>query len=310
MTLLYSDSLFLEHDTGELRENANRIIPAIRKANHVAVHAHCLTRSWSQVTDAQLQRVHTPAYIEHVRAFCADGGGFIAEDTVVSERSYEVARMATGAACDAVSRVVEGSSDQAFCLTRPPGHHATKDHALGFCLFNHVAVAARTAIDELGLERVMIVDWDVHHGDGTQEIFWEDERVGFLSIHRDSFCHGTGMADEVGSGAGLGMNVNIPVKFGTSRDEYISRFKAGVEKLAAKIKPQLLLISAGFDSHKNDPVGSLGLESEDFARLTRVILDIAAVHAAGRVVSILEGGYNPIALAESVEQHLLELVSA
>ena len=156
----------------------------------------------------------------------------------------------------------------------------------------------------------MIVDWDAHHGDGTQEIFWEDGRVGFLSIHRASFYDGTGTADETGAGAGLGTNVNIPIELGTSREEYLSRFQAGVEQLAAKIQPQLILISAGFDSHKDDPIGSLGLESEDFARLTQIVLDIATVHADGRVVSALEGGYNPSALAQSVEQHLLELVSA
>ena len=310
MTLLYYDSVFLKHDTGNLPERPSRILPAVRSANQIALHAHCLRRSWSQVTDEQLERVHARSYIDHLLAFSDAGGGFIAEDAFVTSDSCEVARMATGAVCDAVTRVVQGSSDQAFCLVRPPGHHATPDKAAGFCLFNHVAVAARVAIDELGLERVMIVDWDAHHGDGTQEIFWEDGRVGFLSIHRASFYDGTGTADETGAGAGLGTNVNIPIELGTSREEYLSRFQAGVEQLAAKIQPQLILISAGFDSHKDDPIGSLGLESEDFARLTQIVLDIATVHADGRVVSALEGGYNPSALAQSVEQHLLELVSA
>jgi acetoin utilization deacetylase AcuC-like enzyme len=180
---------------------------------------------------------------------------------------------------------------------------------MGFCLFNNVAIAARLAIDEFGLERVMIIDWDVHHGDGTQELFWEDGQVGFLSVHRSSFCVKSGFADETGAGAGLGTTVNLPLEYGISREDYLSQFTAAAEQLAEKIRPQLILISAGFDAHKDDPVGSLGLESEDFARLTRVVLDLADVHAEQRVVSLLEGGYNPQALAESIEHHLLELVS-
>ncbi|MFH1299777.1 MAG: histone deacetylase [Planctomycetota bacterium] len=310
MTILYADSLFLKHDTGNLPENAARFLPAMRRANQIAIHAGCLQRSWVEVSDQRLERVHTRKYIEFVKEFCLQGGGFIAEDTVVCPESYAVARMAVGAVCDAVKQVVKGLDERAFCLVRPPGHHATASAALGFCLFNNVAVGARLAIDELGLERVLIVDWDVHHGDGTQDIFWEDGQVGFLSIHRASFYHGTGTAAETGAGAGLGTNVNVPVDFGTSREDYINMFQSAVEKLAEKIRPQLILISAGFDSHKADPVGSLGLESEDFSRLTRIVLDIAAVHAGGRVVSVLEGGYNPQALADSIEQHLLEMTSA
>ena len=180
---------------------------------------------------------------------------------------------------------------------------------MGFCLFNNVAIAARMAIDELGLDRVLIVDWDVHHGNGTQAAFWEDAQVGYLSIHRWPFYPGTGAADETGAGAGLGTTLNLPVSFGTSRHEYLECFAAAIDRFANLIKPQLILISAGFDSHRDDPIGSLGLESEDFGPLTRTVLDAAAVHAEGRVVSVLEGGYNPSALAESVEHHLLEMIS-
>lgn len=310
MTLLYSDPIFLKHETGHQPENPARILPAVHRANQIAMHAGCLRRSWVEVSDARLERVHARQYIEFVKAFCLQGGGFITEDTVVCPQSYHVARMAVGVVCDAVEQVVQGTAERAFCLVRPPGHHATSDAAMGFCLLNNVAVGARLALDELGLERVLIIDWDVHHGDGTQEIFWEDGQVGFLSIHRASFCQHSGAAAETGAGAGLGTTFNVPVEFGTSREDYVEIFRSAVERLAEKIRPQLVFISAGFDSHKADPIGSLGLESEDFGRLTRIVLDVAAVHASGRVVSVLEGGYNPLALAESIEQHLLELTSA
>ncbi|WP_339736129.1 histone deacetylase [uncultured Gimesia sp.] len=310
MTILYSDPVFLKPDTGNPPENPARILPAVRRVNQIAIHAGCPRRSWDEVSDSRLERVHSRKYIRFVKEFCLQGGGYISDDSFVGPRSSQVARMAVGAVCDAVEQVVQGANERAFCLVRPPGHHATSDTAMGYCLFNNVAVGARLAIDELGLERVLIVDWDVHHGDGTQEIFWEDGQVGFLSIHRSSFYHSTGTAAETGAGAGLGTTVNVPVEFGTSREDYFEMFTSAVERLAEKIKPQLVLISAGFDSHKADPVGSLGLESEDFGRLTRIVLDIAAVHAGDRVVSVLEGGYNPHALAESIEHHLLELTSA
>ncbi len=175
-----------------------------------------------------------------------------------------------------------GEAKNALCLLRPPGHHATDDRAMGFCLLNNIAVAARFAIKEQGLERVMIVDWDVHHGNGTQDIFWEDPQVGFLSMHRFPFYPGSGTADETGGGAGQGTTVNLPIRFGTLRQDQIKGFRAEVEKLADKMKPQLILISAGFDSHVNDPIGSLKLESEDFGELSRIVLDVAATHAGGK----------------------------
>jgi acetoin utilization deacetylase AcuC-like enzyme len=216
--------------------------------------------------------------------------------------------LAAGAVCDAVRRVCAGEDKTALCLIRPPGHHARPRTAMGFCLFDNIAIGAKTALEELRLDHVLIVDWDVHHGNGTQEIFWEDGRVGFFSIHRWPFYPGTGDSDETGSGAGLGMSANEPVQFGTPLVEYHDRFERTLTDLAAKVRPQLVLISAGFDAHRQDPIGSLELEVEDFARLTRAVLAVAREHADGRVVSVLEGGYNPQRLAESVGVHLEELL--
>ena len=291
MTLLYYDPLFLQHETGKHPENADRIITAARRLNLLAMHFGCARPSWEPLAAEELACIHDPLYIESVRTAAEQGGGMLDPDTVVSTRSYDVARSAAGAACNAVDNVLTSKAQRAFCLVRPPGHHATQNRAMGFCLFNNVALAARRSIQQHGLEHVLIVDWDVHHGNGTQEIFWEDPRVGYFSIHRHPFYPGTGMADETGAGAGLGTKLNVPIEFGTSRTDYLQKFHQGLETLAARIRPQLILISAGFDAHRLDPIGSLGLESEDFVPMTQAVLEIAEAHANGRIVSMLEGGY-------------------
>jgi acetoin utilization deacetylase AcuC-like enzyme len=256
----------------------------------------------------RLARVHAPAYIDEIWAYSKSGGGHIDADTVISPASYEVALLAAGCVCDAVERLLQGEDTQALCLVRPPGHHALANRAMGFCIFNNVAVAAKLATDEMGLDRVLIVDWDIHHGNGTQAAFWEDPKVGFLSIHRWPFYPGTGGADERGGGAGRGFTVNLPVRFDISRQDYLALFAREVEKFADKVKPQLVFVSAGFDTHRRDPVGNLGLETEDFIPLTNVVLEVAAAHAGGRVISVLEGGYHPEALADCVEVHLAEML--
>jgi acetoin utilization deacetylase AcuC-like enzyme len=308
MTLLYYDPLFLEHDTGRHPENAGRLRPLIKHLDASGLSARCERVAWEPVSIERLCRVHTSQHVDAVKAFAQRGGGQIEVDTVVSPKSYDVALMAAGAVCDAVTRVVRGHQQRALCLVRPPGHHALADNPMGFCLFNNVATGARLAIDEFELQRVLIVDWDVHHGNGTQAIFWKDSQVGFFSAHRYPFYPGTGASDETGAGEGLGTTYNLPIKFGISREDYVAGVGAQLERFADKIKPQLIIISAGFDSHRSDPIGSLGLESEDFVPLTQLVLDIANTHANGRVVSVLEGGYNPSALTECVAVHLEKLL--
>jgi acetoin utilization deacetylase AcuC-like enzyme len=310
MVLLYYDSVFLEHDTGDHPEAARRILPAVRHLQFVGLDSMCRRPAWEPATLERLARIHAPRYVEAVESFCRQGGGWIEADTAVSARSYDVAVMAAGATCDAVRQVVQGEHPRAFCLVRPPGHHALHDAAMGFCLFNNVAIGARLATAELGVERVLIVDWDVHHGNGTQAAFWEDPQVGYLSIHRWPFYPGTGAADEIGAGPGLGTTLNLPIAYGTPRAEYVSRFQRELERFARQIRPQLVLVSAGFDSHRDDPIGSLGLESEDFRPMTRAVLDIAEAYAQGRLVSVLEGGYHPEVMAECITIHLEELLAS
>ncbi len=310
MTLLYYDPRFLDHETGQHPERAERLRQVARHLQRTGLDQRCGRPDWQPLGRDRTERVHEAAYLRQLEDFTKAGGGRIEQDTLVSSASFDVASLAAGAVCDAVDRVVGGEHDQALCLIRPPGHHALPRGAMGFCLLNHVALAASVATEELDLDRVLIIDWDVHHGNGTQDVFWTDERVGFLSIHRWPFYPGTGDKSETGSGPGLGATRNLPVEFGTPRKTYMECFENELQEFAARTKPQLILLSAGFDSHRDDPVGSLGLETEDFRTLTQAVIDVARTYANGRLVSVLEGGYNPGVLAGCVEQHLATLLEA
>lgn len=308
MALLYDDPIFLKHDTGLHPECPARLTAVSAKLARDGLTDRCECPDWELVSREALGRVHNLAYVDSIGRFAAHGGGHVGADTVMSPESYHVACSAAGAVVDATRRVITGPDPRSLCLVRPPGHHAIEASAMGFCLFNNVAIAARVATRELGIDRVLIVDWDVHHGNGTQAAFWEDEQVGFLSVHRSPFFPGTGSEDETGAGKGLGTICNLPTPFGTPRKTYLDRFTQALEKLARKIRPQLVLISAGFDAHARDPVGSLGLEDEDFVTLTARVLDIADQDAEGRVVSVLEGGYNLQVLPQSVADHLVTML--
>ncbi len=309
MSLLYMDEKFLLHDTGQHPECAARL-----QHVHAKLKTSGLLSQFTQVpiqraNDADVERVHTVEHIRAVRDFADKGGGRIETDTVVSPDSADVAWLAAGTGIDAVTRVIKGEDKSAICLVRPPGHHAVPENAMGFCLLGNVAIAARTAIERLELNRVLIIDWDVHHGNGTQDTFYEDERVTFFSTHRYPFYPGTGRKSETGRGKGLGSTVNLPLEFGVSRRDYLVAFENALMKAADRCKPDLVLISAGFDAHSEDPIGSLGLETEDFEELTKLAQQVAATHASGRLVSMLEGGYNVERLADCVELHMKTLIS-
>ncbi len=308
MTLLYFDDRFKLHDTGRHPECALRLatIEARLQKSGLLDRVHRI--SVKAADDADVLRVHSAEHVQSVRAFAKNGGGRIETDTVMSPESADVAWLACGAAVDAVERVVAGAGKSALCLVRPPGHHALPDGPMGFCLLGNAAVAARTAVQRLGLNRVLIVDWDVHHGNGTQDVFYEDGQVGFFSAHRFPFYPGTGRKTETGHGAGLGTTFNLPLKFGISRGDYLSAFESMLTQAAEHMRPELVIISTGFDAHAEDPVGSLGLETEDFERLTQLVQQVADTHANGRLVSLLEGGYNVDRLAEGVELHLRTLI--
>lgn len=304
MTLLYTSATFEEHITGANHpERPQRIAALLEMLAASGLGDRLTARNWQPATLETIQLCHEPSYLATLESFVMHGGGRIEVDTVCSGASWDVATLAAGAACDAVDQVLSGNDPTALCLIRPPGHHALRAEAMGFCLINNVAVAARHAIVRHKLDRVLIVDWDVHHGNGTQDIFYEDEQVGFLSSHRWPFYPGTGAADETGRGRGLGTTFNCPFEYGTPREEQLGTFEAALHDIARRMQPQLVLISAGFDAHRLDPIGSLDLETEDFATLTRMVVDCARAYCDGRIVSLLEGGYNVDALAASVAQH-------
>jgi len=304
LTLFYYDPVFAEHKTGDHPECPERVVFTAQRLAKSGLLGMLAQPEWESITPARLAYTHPVHYLAELQRITEAGGGYLDPDTPCSCRSYEVARRAAGAAADAVARVLAGEDRRAFCLLRPPGHHALADRAMGFCLVGNVAVAANVALAEFGLSRVLVVDWDVHHGNGTQDIFWENERVGFLSIHRWPFYPGTGRSDETGGGAALGTKVNLPTEFGTARRAIVDRFRGALERLAEKMRPELVLVSAGFDAHREDPIGSLGLETEDFAPLTQAVREVADLHAGGRLVSVLEGGYNLRALADCVALHV------
>ena len=307
--VIFTNPIFREHDTGrDHPERPERTLHTVRQLEAAKLFDRCTLGTWSALTDDELATVHGRELVDRIRKFGERGGGRIEIDTVVSPRSFDVAASAAGAAWAAVDDVLTGRDSRAFCLFRPPGHHATRDVCMGFCLFNHVALAAYRAMSQHQLDRILIVDWDVHHGNGTQDIFYTDPRVFFFSIHRYPFYPGTGSAAETGSGPGLGFTHNEPVAFGTPRVDFRARFEKALTESAAKIRPQLVLISAGFDAHALDPIGSLSLEVEDFITLTGLAVGIAREYCNGKIVSMLEGGYNVPILGQCVESHIRTLL--
>jgi len=258
-----------------------------------------------RVTREQLLRVHTPEYVDHIFA-SAPGGGHarLDPDTVMSPGSLEAALRAAGAACAAVDAVLASVTRHAFCAVRPPGHHATRDEAMGFCLFNNVALAAARALETHGLERVAIVDFDVHHGNGTQDIFWHEPRVMYASSHQMPLYPGTGAAHEHGDGNIL----NAPLPPGAGSAEFRAVWEQHLLPELDRFRPQLLLISAGFDADARDPLAQLQLVPDDYAWITQHLVELADRHADGRIVSSLEGGYDLDALREGATAHVAALM--
>jgi acetoin utilization deacetylase AcuC-like enzyme len=257
--------------------------------------------------DRWLLLVHTRNYLNHLKRSAADAPMFLDADTGISKDSYRAARLATGGVLAAVDRVMDGTIDNAFAAVRPPGHHALPDRAMGFCLLNHVAVAARYVQKKYGLERVMIVDWDVHHGNGTQDIFYTDPSVFYFSTHQWPYYPGTGAASEAGSGEALGTTLNVPLAAGSDDTAIVDAFTRNLLPAAEVFRPEFVFVSAGFDAHRNDPLAGLEVTEAGYRELTQIVIDIAERYANGRLVSVLEGGYHLNALPRSVDVHLRTL---
>lgn len=256
----------------------------------------------------ELEMIHTASYIDLVKSTSGKPYFRLDMDTSTCAKSYETALLAVGGLLELIKAVMEGRIDNGFALIRPPGHHAEKDRAMGFCLFNNVAIGAKYAIKNFKVERVLIVDWDVHHGNGTQNSFYEDSTVLYFSTHRYGFFYpGTGAAREVGKGKGEGFNVNVPLPTGFGDTEYANIFKRLLKPIALEYRPQLILVSAGFDIHYNDPLGGMEVTEKGFARMTQILMELADTTASGKIVFTLEGGYDVSGQSRSVKAVLSEL---
>ncbi|UCE63474.1 MAG: histone deacetylase [Nitrospirota bacterium] len=258
-----------------------------------------------------IAEVHTRSYIDSLESRAPlSGYTSLDPDTTMSPGTLRAAYLAAGGAIKAVDAIMNQQVDQAFCALRPPGHHAETNRAMGFCFFNNIAIAARYAQKHHGLRRVLIVDWDVHHGNGTQHTFDEDPTVLFFSTHQYPHYPGTGHSSEIGRGDGKGLTINIPMSGGEGDEEYCEVFQNELVPAAEAFKPELVLISAGFDAHRDDPLASMNLTEEGYGSLTRMVTEIAKRHASGRVISCLEGGYHLQGLAASVNRHIVGLLEA
>lgn len=310
-TGLLLDRAFSEHDPGDHHPEApGRIEAIINELTASGVADSCKPLPERSVTDDEVLLAHTNGYLKTVlREIDGSSGQLSTGDTNFGPNSLEVARKAAGGLLGAVDGVISGELRNAFCAVRPPGHHATPDRGMGFCIFNNAAIAARYAQQKHGLKRVVIIDWDVHHGNGTQDIFYEDGSVFYFSTHQHPWYPGTGMKEETGSGQGKNTTLNTPLPAGSGMAEIEAAFRGPFTTKMKEFKPDLVIISAGFDSRLDDPLGQLTLSDKDFASLTRILSEMAGEFSEGRLVSVLEGGYNQAGLALAVRHHLEALQS-
>ncbi len=309
-TALVHHPIYEKHDTGyghpESPERYRVVIDAIKGDEALGRKLVEITPEKAQ--QGIVQAAHSKEHFRRIENAFAEGLSRLDADTIISMQSFDASLFAAGGAIAAVDAVMQGEAKNAFVAARPPGHHATSENAMGFCLFNNVAVAARYALNKYKeVERVAIIDWDVHHGNGTQGIFYSDPNVFFFSMHQYPWYPGTGARGETGQGRGLGATLNIPLKASTSAEEQRRVFEAATGDIAAKMKPDLIFISAGFDAHLTDPLGQLKLEDPDFASMTKTVMQWADDVCGGRIVSCLEGGYNLETLGHTARAHVAAL---
>ena len=311
-TAIIHHPIYEKHDTGPGHpEMPSRYRVVIDSLQNDAELWNSLTEiTPEKASQGLVQAAHTKEHFKRVEGAFANGLDRLDMDTTISMKSFDASLYAAGGAISAVDAVMSGEVRNAFAAVRPPGHHATAESTMGFCIFNNVAVAARYAQNKYKeIENVAIIDWDVHHGNGTQGIFYSDPSVFFFSMHQYPWYPGTGSYGETGQGKGLGATMNLPVKAYTTAADQNSSFEAAIEEIGSRMKPDMIFISAGFDAHRSDPLGQLQLEDPDYARMTRVMMQWADDVCDGRIVSCMEGGYNLQTLGETVRTHVATLAS-
>jgi acetoin utilization deacetylase AcuC-like enzyme len=295
------DPVYLKHDTGQHPENANRLLAIMRYLERTGPWQQLISIKPEAATVQHLSLVHKKHYISEVQKLAEKGGGQLDSDTIVSADSYEAAISAVGGVIKATDVVIGGDMVSIFALVRPPGHHATVGRGMGFCLFNNVAVAARYALNKHKLNRIAIIDFDVHHGNGIQDAFYDDARVLYISTHQSHYYPGTGRIDETGEGVARGATVNIPLPAGCGDKEYKEVFMQVIVPVVRRFKPQLIMVSAGYDGHWSDGLAGMQLSIIGYSQITDIIKQMADEMCAGRLIFSLEGGYNLTALSASVK---------
>jgi acetoin utilization deacetylase AcuC-like enzyme len=303
---------YLAHDMGAGHpESPNRLRAIMQQLERSGTAERVRRIEPRKAEDEWVTQIHTPSYVAALNKHQpASGRVALDPDTSMSAGSLEAAYLAAGGALAAADAIMQGEVEHAFCAVRPPGHHAESSRAMGFCLFNNVAIAARYVQKRHGLSRVLIVDWDVHHGNGTQHSFEADASILFFSTHQYPHYPGTGRATERGTGAGEGFTINVPMEAGDGNDEYHAVFLNVLLPAAETFKPEFVIISAGFDAHRDDPLAGMGLTEAGYADMTGIVAGIAKRYAGGRLLSSLEGGYDLTALAGSVDAHVKALLDS
>ena len=295
------DPIYLKHDTGQHVEGARRLEAIISHLEETGLKQRLSYIQPRAATTEEISLVHHKQYIEHIGEVAQKGGGWLGADTVMSPHSYEAARYAVGGVIRATEAVMDGEVGSAFALVRPPGHHATAAQAMGFCLFNNVAIAAKYALNKYKLERIVIIDFDVHHGNSTHDTFYDDPRVLYVSTHQYPFYPGTGSMEETGRGVAKGTTVNVPLPAGCGDAEYLRVFRQVIAPAAKRFNPQLILVSAGYDPHWADHLALMRVSTTGFAEMVKIIKGLADELCGGRLVFCLEGGYHLRALSCSVK---------
>jgi acetoin utilization deacetylase AcuC-like enzyme len=308
-TGVVKDTRYLQHSAGFSHpESPERLTAIYEMLDNPLMHWKFTHIEPRVATHKEIETIHSPSYVEFIASTAGQSCVYLDPDTATSPETYEIAKLAVGGVCNAIDEVMEGKVDNAFAFVRPPGHHAEKDAAKGFCVFNNIAIGAMHAISKYNLKRILIIDWDLHHGNGTQHSFYNDPRVLYFSTHQYPYYPGTGALQEIGRGPGEGYTINVPLSEGAGDADFVKIFRKILQPVALEFKPELILLSAGFDTYFQDPLGGMRVKPEGFANLARILLNIAGACCQGRFVAVLEGGYHISGLTRSVKAVLEEML--
>ncbi len=308
-TGIVKDNRYLQHSAGFAHpESPERLAAIYEMLDNPLMHWKFTLIEPREATHKEIEAIHSPSYVEFIASTAGQRCVYLDPDTATSPETYEIAKLAVGGVCNAIDSVINGKVDSAFAFVRPPGHHAERDSAAGFCVFNNIAIGAMHAILKYNFKKVLIVDWDLHHGNGTQHSFYNDPRILYFSTHQYPYYPGTGSLQETGRGPGAGYTINVPLREGAGDASFVKIFRKILQPAALEFKPELILLSAGFDTYFQDPLGGMRVTPEGFAAMARVLLNIAETCCQGRFVAVLEGGYHIVGLTRSVKAVLEEML--